>query len=178
MVFPRDQRSSLRLGRRIAFAIGGLAVGVLAGAVREPELFGCTEITTMPARALSLVEGEGLDGWRCRQRQKAEPSAEAAADPRRRTCPLALVRKAKGGSRRAFDALWHRYAPTVHALLLTMVSDHEVDDLAQDVAVSAFRALPDLENDASFPAWLCAIARNAGRDALAAGRTRHTGAAR
>jgi RNA polymerase sigma-70 factor (ECF subfamily) len=81
-----------------------------------------------------------------------------------------LVRRAQRGNRRAFDALWRRYAPTVESILLTMVADHEAEDLTQEVAIAAFRSIASLEKQASFPAWLCAIARNAGRDALAAQR--------
>jgi RNA polymerase sigma-70 factor (ECF subfamily) len=81
-----------------------------------------------------------------------------------------LVGRAQRGSRRAFDVLWVRYAPTVQSILLTMVADEEAEDLTQEVAVAAFRSLASLKNQASFPAWLCAIARNAGRDALSAHR--------
>lgn len=82
----------------------------------------------------------------------------------------ALVQQAQRGSRRAFDALWERYAPTVHGILLGMVHESEAEDLAQDVAIHAFRSIGSLKKPASFPAWLCAIARNTGRDALAARR--------
>lgn len=82
--------------------------------------------------------------------------------------PVDLVRDAQAGSRRAFTALWQRYAPLVHSILLTMVSEADAEDLTQDVAVAALCALPDLRNRGSFPAWLCAIARNRGRSALKA----------
>jgi len=95
----------------------------------------------------------------------------AAGDASRRNgCPVQLVRKAQRGSRRAFDALWERYAPTVQSILLTMVADDEAEDLTQEVAVSAYRSIASLKKHESFPAWLCTIARNAGRDALAARR--------
>lgn len=49
-----------------------------------------------------------------------------------------------------------------------MVSEADAEDLTQDVAIAALRALPALRNRASFPAWLCAIARNRGRYVLKA----------
>jgi RNA polymerase sigma-70 factor (ECF subfamily) len=77
-----------------------------------------------------------------------------------------LVRSAQHGRSEAFAALWQRYAPAVHGILLTMVPEAEADDLAQEVAVTALGALPSLQKRETFPSWLCAIARNMGRDAL------------
>jgi RNA polymerase sigma-70 factor (ECF subfamily) len=84
----------------------------------------------------------------------------------RGACPIALVAAAQRGNSQKFERLWERYAPTVQGILLTMVTDAEADDLAQEVAIAAFRALPTLEKLDCFPAWLCTIARNLGRDAL------------
>lgn len=122
----------------------------------------------MPARALSLVSRERLDG--AGQLRLGRSATDDRAPTSRSTCPVALVGKASKGNRRAFDSLWERYAPTVQGILLTMVAEHEAEDLTQDVAVSAFRSLPSLKKAESFPAWLCAIARNLGRDALASRR--------
>lgn len=97
----------------------------------------------------------------------AEDAREADAPDRRPPVPVALVRRAQQGSRRAFSALWQQHAAIVHAILLTMVQEAEADDLAQEVALAAFRALPGLQQPERFAAWLCAIARNTGRDGLA-----------
>lgn len=113
---------------------------------------------------------------------RAVDDSDAAADRierptssnrRVRACPADLVRKAQTGSRRAFHSLWQRYAATVRAILLTMVDETEAEDLSQEVAVAAFRSLPSLQKRESFPAWLCTIARNMGRDALAAKARSH-----
>ncbi|MCK5940682.1 MAG: sigma-70 family RNA polymerase sigma factor [Planctomycetes bacterium] len=104
--------------------------------------------------------------------RKRKPLAAAAStDPTK--CPVDVVRRAQLGDERAFTELWRRYAPTVNGILLTMVTDAEADDLTQEVAVAALRSLPSLEKPESFPAWLCTIARNMGRDALKAKRARH-----
>jgi hypothetical protein len=121
---------------------------------------------SMPARALTLEKGRSTESPDLRvipqsfSRDRDGPSHDG---------PAPLVREARRGSRRAFDALWERYAPTVRGILLTMVGDDEAEDLTQDVAVRAFSSLSSLKKPASFPAWICAIARNMGRDARRAG---------
>lgn len=126
----------------------------------------------MPAHASSHLDREWFRRPRATPAAPHTPSAAArdASPPARRACPVALVRRARQGDRRAFDALWLRYAATVHGILLTMLDDDDAEDVAQDVAIAAFRSLASLEKPASFPSWLCAIARNHGRDALAARR--------
>jgi RNA polymerase sigma-70 factor (ECF subfamily) len=79
-----------------------------------------------------------------------------------------LVRRARIGDRRAFAQLWQRYAPTAHAVILSVLSAGPAEDLLQDVAAAALAALPTLRNDDGFPAWLCAIARNRARNARSA----------
>jgi RNA polymerase sigma-70 factor, ECF subfamily len=78
---------------------------------------------------------------------------QAAADGR-------LVRAALEGDRSAFAALYERYARLVHGLLMARVARDEVDDLVQDVFLSAWRRLDDLRDPAAFGGWLAMIARN------------------
>lgn len=120
------------------------------------------------ARPQPAGDGLGFDG----HASGAHGRPPGIPTRRRKQCPVHLVHAAQCGSRRAFDSLWTKYAPTVQSILLTMVSDHEAEDLTQEVAVAAFRALASLTKRESFPAWLCAIARNTGRDALASRRKR------
>jgi RNA polymerase sigma-70 factor (ECF subfamily) len=54
----------------------------------------------------------------------------------------------------------------VHAVLLTRVRRCDVDDLVQDVFVTAFRRLDSLREPAAFGGWLAAIARNRATDHL------------
>jgi RNA polymerase sigma-70 factor, ECF subfamily len=81
-----------------------------------------------------------------------------------------LVLRAQRGDKRCFSLLWDLYSPVVNAILLTMVQQSDADDLTQDVALVALRALPKLKEPARLPSWLCAIARNMGRNALQAQR--------
>ena len=51
-----------------------------------------------------------------------------------------------------------------------MLRVEHAEDLAQDVAIAAYRNIRALHDPQRFAAWLAAIARNAGRDALASMR--------
>jgi len=73
---------------------------------------------------------------------------------------LDLVRAAQNGDRDAFGALYERYGPMVHGLLLARVPYGEVDDLVQDVFLAALQRLPALRDPAAFGGWLAAIARH------------------
>jgi RNA polymerase sigma-70 factor (ECF subfamily) len=75
-----------------------------------------------------------------------------------------LARAARRGSRAAFGRLYERYARMVHGILLARVPHHEVDDLVQDVFLSALRQLSGLREDAAFGGWLSTIARNRAHD--------------
>jgi RNA polymerase sigma-70 factor (ECF subfamily) len=134
-----------------------LAEALLGGSAAAADR---TEASIMPAFAFS-------------QHGKARTNGSTApriAAARRDGCPADLVERAQRGSRRAFAALWEKYGPTVHAILLTMVASDEADDLAQEVAIVAMRSIGSLRRSEAFPAWLASIARNLGRDALGARR--------
>jgi RNA polymerase sigma-70 factor (ECF subfamily) len=95
-------------------------------------------------------------------------AADGVATAATRDATPFLVRRAQRGDEHCFALLWEHYSPVVHAILLTMVQQSDADDLTQEVALAAWRALPTLEDPARLPAWLCAIARNMGRNALQA----------
>jgi RNA polymerase sigma-70 factor (ECF subfamily) len=52
----------------------------------------------------------------------------------------------------------------VHGLLLARVPRTDVDDLVQEVFLTAMRRLDSLRDPAAFPGWLAAIARNQAND--------------
>ena len=135
----------------------------------------------MPTRTLSVRPDGALAAvpvlrFLPGERRDPEPRTARTADRGSNRCPVRLVRKAQRGDEKAFAALWERYAPTVRGILLTMFQPADAEDLSQDVAVSALQALPSLEKPDRFPSWLCSIARNAGRDALALRRRSLTAA--
>lgn len=76
----------------------------------------------------------------------------------------AWVARARDGDRQAFGQLYERYARMVHGVLLAKVPCGDVDDLVQDVFIRALRRLSTLRENASFGAWLAAIARNVAHD--------------
>jgi RNA polymerase sigma-70 factor (ECF subfamily) len=72
-----------------------------------------------------------------------------------------LVRKAKGGDTVAFAAIIRRYQNLVFAAAFHILKDQALaEDVAQEAFVAAFRSLPDLRTESSFPPWLRKITRN------------------
>src|SRR5512143_2749891 len=67
----------------------------------------------------------------------------------------ALVAAAKAGDQRAFEALVTRYRKRIFALALHITrSASEADDIAQDVFLKAYRALPEFEGRSQFFTWV------------------------
>jgi RNA polymerase sigma-70 factor (ECF subfamily) len=67
----------------------------------------------------------------------------------------ALVVAAKAGDARAFEALVSRYRKRIFALALHITrSASEADDIAQDVFLKAYRALPEFEGRSQFFTWV------------------------
>jgi RNA polymerase sigma-70 factor (ECF subfamily) len=75
-----------------------------------------------------------------------------------------LVRAARAGDQPAFSALYERYARVVHGLLLARAPRADVEDLVQDVFLSAWSRLESLRDPAAFGGWLSTIARNRATD--------------
>src|SRR5467141_957641 len=76
----------------------------------------------------------------------------------------ALVSSAREGDRAAFGCLYDRYARMVHGILLCRVPPPEVDDLVQEVFLSALRQLHALRDVSRFGAWQGTITRNRAND--------------
>jgi len=75
-----------------------------------------------------------------------------------------LVEAARQGDRAAFGRLYDRYARMVHGILLARVPFSEVDDLVQDVFLSALPRIHTLRDITRFGPWLAAITRNRAND--------------
>ena len=66
-----------------------------------------------------------------------------------------LVAQAKAGDQRAFEALVRRYRKRIYALALHITgSASEADDIAQEVFLKAYRALPQFEGRSQFFTWV------------------------
>jgi len=88
-------------------------------------------------------------------------------DPRREAATAAwLVDRAKAGDGRAFDELVRRYRKRIFALALHLSgSEHDADDITQDVFLRAYRALDRFEGRSEFFTWVYRLAVNSALDA-------------
>lgn len=75
-----------------------------------------------------------------------------------------LVRRAQRGDETAFASLYDRYARVVHGILLARVPRVDVEDLVQEVFLSAWQRLDTLRDPAAFGGWLAMITRNRATD--------------
>jgi RNA polymerase sigma-70 factor (ECF subfamily) len=80
-----------------------------------------------------------------------------------------LVEKVQAGDKRAFDLLVLKYQPRILGLVARYVKDsHEVQDVAQEAFIKAYRALPRFRGDSAFYTWLYRIAINTAKNHLVA----------
>jgi RNA polymerase sigma-70 factor, ECF subfamily len=91
-------------------------------------------------------------------RRESVPAAAGALEDR--------LRAAADGDDDAFAGLYRDYVGMVHAVILGRVPPSDVDDLVQEVFLTAFRRLATLRDAAAFGGWLAAIARNRATDHL------------
>ena len=70
----------------------------------------------------------------------------------------ALVARFQRGDEDAFDLLVERHRRRVYSLACRLASPAEADDLAQEIFIAAYRALPSFRGDASFSTWIYRIA--------------------
>lgn len=79
-----------------------------------------------------------------------------------------LVARAQAGDRRAFDLLVLKYQQKVAGLIGRYLRDpHEVQDVAQEAFIKAYRALGGFRGESAFYTWLYRIAINAAKNHLA-----------
>lgn len=78
-----------------------------------------------------------------------------------------LVDRARQGDKRAFELLVEKYQRRLYRLLSRMVRDQEeVEDIAQETFIKAYRALPNFRGDAAFYTWLYRIGVNTAKNYL------------
>jgi RNA polymerase sigma-70 factor, ECF subfamily len=81
-----------------------------------------------------------------------------------------LVKRVQAGEVRAFELLVRRYQSKVIAAVGRLVKDRtECEDLAQEVFMRAYRALPGFRGDSSFYTWIYRIALNTAKNFLSSG---------
>jgi RNA polymerase sigma-70 factor (ECF subfamily) len=80
-----------------------------------------------------------------------------------------LVKRVKKGDQRAFDLLVLKYQHRIHALIGRYIRDaYEVQDVAQEAFIKAYRALPHFRGESAFYTWLYRIAVNTAKNWLVA----------
>ena len=78
-----------------------------------------------------------------------------------------LVARVQNGDTRAFDLLVVKYQHKILGLISRYVHDaDEVQDVAQEAFIKAFRALPRFRGDSAFYTWLYRIAINTAKNHL------------
>ena len=81
----------------------------------------------------------------------------------------ALVERVQQGDKKAFDLLVLKYQHRIMKVLSRYMYDqHEVQDLAQEAFIKAYRALPNFRGDSAFYTWLYRIAINTAKNHLVA----------
>jgi RNA polymerase sigma-70 factor, ECF subfamily len=68
-----------------------------------------------------------------------------------------LVARFQRGDEDAFDELVERHRRRIYSLVCRLASPAEADDLAQEVFIAAYRALPGFRGDSAFSTWLYRI---------------------
>ena len=82
------------------------------------------------------------------------------------TDPL-TIRRAINGDESALRALWVEHAPRIDAVVRRLVGDpDQTADIAQEVWIQIFRALPTWRGDSQFSTWAHRIAVNRTLNAL------------
>ena len=92
------------------------------------------------------------------------PPAPSVSPP---TSDADLIARAVAGDELAMRALWAEHAPRVDAVVRRLVRDpDEAADIAQEVWIQIFRALPSWRGDAKFSTWIHRVAINRTLNAL------------
>lgn len=78
-----------------------------------------------------------------------------------------LVQRVQKGDKRAFDMLVIKYQHKILSIISRYVKDSsEVQDVAQEAFIKAYRALPNFRGDSAFYTWLYRIAINTAKNYL------------
>lgn len=84
-----------------------------------------------------------------------------------REIDLQLVERVREGDKQAFGLLVEKYRRKVIRLLSRMVRNaDDLEDIAQETFIKAYRALPQFRGDAAFYTWLYRIAVNTAKNHL------------
>ncbi len=86
-----------------------------------------------------------------------------------KTTDAELVERVQRGDKRAFDILVIKYQSKILSIVSRFISDNaEINDVAQDAFIKAYRALPNFRGESAFYTWLYRIAINTAKNYLTA----------
>ncbi|MEP6609988.1 MAG: RNA polymerase sigma factor RpoE, partial [Burkholderiaceae bacterium] len=78
-----------------------------------------------------------------------------------------LVERVQRGDKAAFNLLVTKYQRKIFRLLSRLIRDQaEIEDVAQEAFIKAYRALPNFRGDSAFYTWLYRIAINTAKNYL------------
>lgn len=78
-----------------------------------------------------------------------------------------LVERAQKGEQKAFEMLMSKYQRRLIRLISRFIKDeHEVNDVAQEAMIRAYRALPNFRGNSAFYTWLYRIGINTAKNFL------------
>lgn len=86
--------------------------------------------------------------------------ATAAATAQKVDAAAGLVERICAGDEDAFGELYKKYAPMTHGIIISRIPRNDVDDIVQEVFISAYKNLSTLRDKNAIGGWLAMIARN------------------
>jgi RNA polymerase sigma-70 factor (ECF subfamily) len=98
-----------------------------------------------------------------------KPAAPGKGQVSDREVDQQLVERAQRGEKRAFELLVLKYQRKLERLLSRIVRNpSEIEDVAQETFIKAYRALPNFRGDSAFYTWLYRIGINTAKNYLVA----------
>lgn len=76
------------------------------------------------------------------------------------TAEALLIDRIRSGEPEAFDEMYRMFAPLVHGIVLARVPYDDVQDIVQEVFLTAYNKLDTLREKNAVGGWLVTIARN------------------
>jgi len=84
-----------------------------------------------------------------------------------------LIRRVQNGDQNAFGLLVRKYEHKIGSVIARYISDtHEVEDIAQETFIKAYRAIDRFRGDSAFYTWLYRIAVNTTKNYLVSQKRR------
>jgi len=65
-----------------------------------------------------------------------------------------LIQQFKDGDTEAFDALYHRYLPSVFKRVRYVIPENDIEDVTQEIFIAALKSLPSFRGESQFGTWL------------------------